>query len=153
MDEDWLKVQGRSMRPFLKQGDWIAIHWFRKARMPKLKVGDIVLLRDSQKEWVVHRVVDTHSTIFSLYSPSYSPSYKIKGDRSLDYEVPINLQIWGKMIGIKRQHRKPCRFSANRIDRFIALLSKRARPQAQALDAKLSRGLILVLGSIRRIFL
>ena len=89
-----LHFNGYSMYPFLKPGDRLIVS---KVSPKSLQVGDIVLVSDLQKRYVVHRLV-------KMLSPDKGI---LKGDSLLEPDPePVDMStLTGKVIAILRKDR------------------------------------------------
>jgi hypothetical protein len=89
-----LDFNGYSMYPFLKPGDRLIVS---KVPQKSLQVGDIVLVSDPQKKYVVHRLV-------KMLSPDKGI---LKGDSLLETDLePVDLStLTGKVVAILRKDR------------------------------------------------
>ncbi|RPJ74720.1 MAG: hypothetical protein EHM20_10145 [Alphaproteobacteria bacterium] len=87
MNKYWIKFNGQSMSPLLRDNDEILIE---PVGDEALKIGDVILFLDqSSKELTLHRLMALPLTT--------------KGDFSLSSEVnPLNSHL-GKALGFKRQ--------------------------------------------------
>ena len=120
MGLDWVRVDGKSMYPFLQPGELIGIRWLKTKEKLNLKLGDLVLGRSEDQTWVVHRVIRL------IYNDRIEPfPYWIKGDRAIVKDELSKYQVWGKVIGIQiKNHQTPFFFKPNSLDRCIAILSR-----------------------------
>jgi signal peptidase I len=89
-----VKVTGRSMRPFLKGGEFLTIR-----RMPcsSLKRGDLILYRDKNDLPVLHRVIQKTKEDDGTFR------FLTKGDGLMAFDEEINGGgVLGKVMGIER---------------------------------------------------
>jgi hypothetical protein len=93
-DQFIVQFNGYSMYPFLKPGDRLIVS---KVSPKSLEVGDIVLVSDLQKKYMVHRLV-------KMLSPNKGI---LKGDSLLEPDIgPVDLStLTGKIIAILRKDR------------------------------------------------
>lgn len=131
-DFDWIQVQGESMRPFLRSGDWVGVSWCAGAQARQaFSSGDLVLGRGADNVWLVHRLVGIET----------SGSYVLKGDASIMTERLDLDEIWGRVVAIRGSSAsaKSTPLRTTFLDRVIARLSR----------LKLRRT-VFTLGTIRR---
>ncbi|MDD2689400.1 MAG: signal peptidase I [Candidatus Omnitrophica bacterium] len=104
----WFAMQGSSMRPILKDGDFLEI---RKLRQEDFRRGDIVAFQkdDSSICIIIHRLVKKENNFFLT-----------KGDAVIGMDCPIDFnKILGKVINIKRNGKIVCLNNSYRIYGFI----------------------------------
>jgi hypothetical protein len=104
------------MKPVLRSGDWIGVHWHeplaRSGATPR--TGDVLLGRAPGEVWVVHRMVHADAGGFVL-----------KGDASTMTERLTSEEIWGRVVAIRRKgDQREVPFRSNVIDGWIARLSR-----------------------------
>lgn len=100
------------MAPFLCDSDVGIIQVFEKGEAYFPILGDILLHR-SEKEWVLHRIVEDQNSI-----------KRMKGDRTNYYDGESWHGSWGRLIGIRRRS-KTYLWSEDTLlgQRFVAKLS------------------------------
>lgn len=119
LDCDWIRVDGESMRPMLRSGDWIGVEWRSRERPAAMRAGDIVLGRGPDEVWLVHRLV--HQERWE----DGRAMVVLKGDASTQFEVLSPEEIWGRVVAIRRARRaRPARMRTGALDRFIAFFSR-----------------------------
>jgi signal peptidase I len=91
-----LPAQGKSMYPFIKQGD---ICHFEACDPMTFKKGDVVLFTTGSSRLVAHRFIkEIHTDNISYFL--------FKGDTNLFFDEPVNPnQIIGKMTTIERRNK------------------------------------------------
>lgn len=123
------------MRPFLDPGDAVGVEWAPQGVPIALRLGELVLGREADRNWIVHRVV---------------ASGLIKGDAAFAWDNLTDRQIWAKVSGVRYgANGKTYRLSVNWLDRWIARFSRWAMPP-EALRARISRKVVFLLGHFRR---
>jgi hypothetical protein len=109
-----------------------------------MQLGDVVIGRDSDRTWIVHRVVRTNAP---------STGVVIKGDYALASDCLSRDQVWGKVVALRRHDSgREIQLTTSRLDRWIARLSYDST-RSHYVMAKLRRKTVLLLGSLRRIAL
>lgn len=132
---DWIPVQGASMSPFLQPGDEVGVRWLEPAA--ELRPGDIVIAREPDSGWLVHRVIGR---------------WRLKGDSSFAFDSLTRSQIWGKVIEVRSRGgaRPLCADETDsRLDRLIAYFSALSLPPGR-LRSRVARRIARALGAIRR---
>ncbi|RMG56048.1 MAG: signal peptidase I [Acidobacteria bacterium] len=102
------RVRGESMSPLLEDGDVIEVQ-----RVPagQLYVGDIVLFRSKEGEFLVHRCVKRQSASGQIWVTT-------KGDAGRGLDRPITVdEVLGRVIRIHRRGR--VRFELGSWSRFM----------------------------------
>jgi signal peptidase I len=91
-----LPAQGKSMYPFIKQGD---ICHFEACDPATFKKGDVVLFTSGSSRLVAHRYIKEINKDQQIY-------YLFKGDTNLLFDEPIKPdRIIGKMTAIERNNK------------------------------------------------
>ena len=121
-DFDWIQVQGESMWPLLRSGEWVGVNWCARGERPAIRSGDLVLGRHSDQVWLVHRLVDLRSS----GEGKREGEFVLKGDASIMTELLGADQIWGKVVAIRKQGEggRAHRLRTSWLDQFIARLSR-----------------------------
>ena len=89
-----IKVTGRSMRPFINNGDMVTL---RKVSPESLRCGDIIYFTNANDSQVMHRIV----SITILLDRRFL--FMTKGDASLQKDEPINEdQVQGKAFYVEK---------------------------------------------------
>lgn len=114
------------MHPFLREGDWIGVDW----EAAEASEGELVLGRDGDRQWVVHRVVARASERMIT-----------KGDAA--FVSDGESRFWGKVVAFRGSAPgSETAFNAGLLDRWIARLSRGG--------SRIGRKLIFALGNLRR---
>jgi SOS-response transcriptional repressor LexA len=115
VSHDWIQVEGESMRPVLRSGEWIGVRWCKLESGWALEPGDLVLGRGPDEVWLVHRLVRRGA----------SGRVVLKGDASRMSETLPAEEVWGKVVALKSaRHGEERRFEAIALDRVIARVSR-----------------------------
>ena len=139
---DWVQIEGRSMHPLLLPGDWVGIEWLQPELPHRHLAGDLVLSKDSDGIWIVHRLVAA--------TDEGAETFFLKGDSSLEWEKIHSQQIWGKVVAIRGLSRsKISQLDHTRLDRWIAYLSYKSAP-GKNLRGKFLRLAARALAGLRR---
>ena len=130
------------MRPLILPGDQVQVEWLNTELGSKnIRVGDLVLGRDSGSDWILHRVIARKDDF----------QFQIKGDAAFNLDVMDSKQVWGRVKKIKKNHIE-MKINSNVIDYFIAALSK-ASVGKKRFFAALIRRTVFLLGFLRRLSL
>ena len=114
MQVDWVRVEGDSMRPFIRPGDLIGVDW---ECGNQLSLGDILFARSETKPWIVHRLVGMGG--------HGSGRLLVKGDAAYVLETFAPELIWGRIRAIRRNgSERICTWRVSWFDRAIAHLSR-----------------------------
>ena len=90
-----IKVTGRSMRPFIHNGDLVTL---RKISPELLKRGDIIYYTSTNGSPVMHRIISKAKL------PDESLLLTTKGDALLQEDMPISVdQILGKAFNVEKK--------------------------------------------------
>lgn len=119
---DWIEVQGESMRPLLRSGEWVGVQWCARGEKPQIRSGDLVLGRHSDQVWLVHRLV----ALRSQDDQGGQDGFVLKGDASIMTEQLESDEIWGKVVAIRKRGagERVYRLNAHWLDWLIARLSR-----------------------------
>ncbi len=141
-DLDWIEVEGESMSPFLRPGDWIGVDWIKNDEPSKIRSGELLVARVGETDWIVHRVVAESGELLRL-----------KGDLSSSYETLPRQKVFGRVSVIRpRSSRYSRHLRYGSLDSFIALASRLVSSES-ALVAFAGRRLTRALGRLRRALL
>ena len=130
------------MTPFLDPGDRIGVKWLSGKDWDELAVGDLVMARNPQGGWILHRILDC---------PEGNGLWTTKGDASLTAETFEKNELWGRVVAVKRQGAGPeILLTKSPLDFWIARCSRQTINSSRAVAAfcrRASRGL----GWLRRL--
>lgn len=108
-----LRVRGKSMKPFIQDGDQITL---APLSHRPLSLGDVVAFcrsNEQQKRLVIHRIVDRQEN-----------GFVIQGDGvSCESEVVLPFDILGRVVEVRRKGRR-LRFGLGPERRFLAWMSR-----------------------------
>ncbi len=107
------------MRPFLDSGNWVGVEWLKQEDAHSApRLGELVLCRNSEGTWVLHRVVSTPSL--------KKNSWMVKGDASLIAESFSAAELWGRVVAFRREENgREMKWQCRALDRWIAYCSLR----------------------------
>jgi len=89
-----LKVTGRSMAPFIKNGEIVVL---RRVLPGSLRCGDIIYFTDAAGAAVLHRLIAKE------IKPDGSTTFITRGDALLRHDAPISKdQIVGKAVRVEK---------------------------------------------------
>ncbi|MBN23276.1 MAG: hypothetical protein CL678_18470 [Bdellovibrionaceae bacterium] len=126
-----IPIQGKSMWPFLRDGDWVDVSLFSEKK-EKTKVGNVYLFMDSEKEWIVHRKIDSSS---------------FSGDWSCCVEKKNEVEVFGEISSFYLNDKKK-KIKNGKLDYLMTFFSKKITKKGNSVF--FSRGMIFILGSIKR---
>jgi signal peptidase I len=87
------RASGRSMDPFIRNGDVIEI---KPIDISKVRIGDVILYRTFCGTWVVHRAIEKHEAGGRI-------TLVIKGDAAQGSDRQVcREQVLGKVVAIER---------------------------------------------------
>lgn len=110
---DWIAITGESMMPFLSSGSWVGVEWLRGGTA---RIGELVLCRSAEGDWILHRVVRVPTKRNNLWM--------IKGDAARIVEAYREDELWGRVVAIRRTISGETIFlSPAPVDRAIAFFS------------------------------
>lgn len=90
-----VKASGRSMHPFLRPGDLVAIRPFPSPDSGGVRAGDLILFEQGRGRWCLHRAIQT--------AREASSPVLAKGDSLLRPDPPVDQpRIAGKAFSIRR---------------------------------------------------
>ena len=134
-----IKVTGRSMRPFINNGDIVIL---RKVSPESLLCGDIIYFTNKNDSPVMHRIVSKRIL------PDNSLLLTTKGDALLQKDMPISAdQILGKAFYVEKSLPLLGTFSIN-LDSILCSSLNRVYALLFLIKHKTSNRLKLVLGSL-----
>lgn len=87
-----IPFSGKSMDPLFKDINSV---WVDFSKTESVRVGDILLYRDHQKEWVCHRLIFIDDK-----------GYWLKGDANTTADCVKDILPWGQVCAIQRQGRR-----------------------------------------------
>jgi signal peptidase I len=90
------QAKGWSMRPFIKNGDFITV---KPIENSSIKTGDVVFYSTAENKVVIHRVI-------KKYKKNITKVFLIKGDAASGFPEIINVKnVFGKVVEIERRGR------------------------------------------------
>ncbi len=145
---DWIALEGKSMMPFLDAGDRVGVKWLSGDDWNDLVEGDVVLGRNPQGGWILHRILSCPRVA------GENPEWVTKGDSSITAETFARNELWGRVVAVKRGEEGPeILLQRSRLDFWIARFSRytqltNSTRLAKAFCRRAARGL----GWLRRRF-
>jgi len=140
---DWIALYGESMRPFLRSGDGVAVEWLTESFPRRPDVGDLVVGRAPEGDWILHRVVERPTGAETRWGT--------KGDASLAREAFSESELWGIVVAYRRgTHGVPKSWRRSRVDRWIAHFSLQTLSASRGYAA-FCRRMVRGLGWLRRL--
>lgn len=135
---EWIKIDGESMSPLLAPDSWVEVD-LESAPSKAFEVGQIVVCREPNGTFLVHRLVDKDR----------DGRFAIKGDVTYGVDYFSEDQIWGTVKGFKTGEAVPKIIELSLLDRIIAKLSKKLIGPSR-LQTKVLRRVIFAFALIRK---